>query len=78
MSIRILLADDHGVIRQGLRSLLEKEPDIEVVAETEDGRRALEIVRERVELRKKAQKMGYFDFHRLKNKKRSPAPSHPR
>ena len=32
MSIRILLADDHAIIRQGLHSLLEKEPDVEVVA----------------------------------------------
>jgi len=46
MSIRILLADDHGIVRQGLRSLLEKEPDIEVVGEADDGRKALGIVRE--------------------------------
>ena len=48
MSVRILLADDHGIIRQGLRSLLEKQPDIEVVAEAEDGRKALGLVRELV------------------------------
>lgn len=46
MSIRILLADDHGIIRQGLRSLLEKESDMQVVAEAEDGRRAIELVNE--------------------------------
>jgi DNA-binding NarL/FixJ family response regulator len=46
MSIRILLADDHGIIRQGLRSLLEKEPDMQVVGEAEDGRRAIELVNE--------------------------------
>ena len=46
MSIRILLADDHGIVREGLRSLLEKEPDIEVVGEAEDGRKALGLVRE--------------------------------
>jgi len=40
-----LLVDDHAIIRQGLRSLLEKQPDIEVVAEAEDGRKALELVR---------------------------------
>ncbi len=45
MSIGILLADDHAIIRQGLRSLLEKQPDIEVVAEAEDGREAFELVR---------------------------------
>ena len=46
MSVRILLADDHGIIRQGLRSLLEKESDMEVVAEAEDGREALQLVRQ--------------------------------
>jgi DNA-binding NarL/FixJ family response regulator len=46
MSIRILLADDHAIIRQGLRSLLEKESQIEVVGEAEDGRKALRLVRE--------------------------------
>jgi len=48
MSLRILLADDHGIIRQGLRSLLEKQPDMQVVAEAEDGRTALSLVRELV------------------------------
>jgi two-component system, NarL family, response regulator NreC len=37
MSIRILLADDHGVIRAGLRALLEDVPDMTVVAESSDG-----------------------------------------
>jgi DNA-binding NarL/FixJ family response regulator len=46
MSIRILLADDHAIVRQGLRSLLEKEPDIEVVGEAENGREAMQLVRE--------------------------------
>ncbi len=46
MSVRILLADDHGIIRQGLRSLLEKQSDMEVVGEAEDGRKAFELVRE--------------------------------
>jgi two-component system response regulator NreC len=46
MSIKILLADDHAIVRQGLHSLLEKEPDIEVVGEAEDGREALELARE--------------------------------
>jgi two-component system response regulator NreC len=48
MSIRILLADDHKITRQGLRSLLEKQPDIEVVAEAEEGRTAVRLVRELV------------------------------
>lgn len=46
MSIRILLADDHKITREGLRSLLEKEPDMEVVAEAEDGRTTVSLVRE--------------------------------
>lgn len=41
--IRILLADDHGIVRQGTRSLLEKESDLEVVGEAEDGRTAVEM-----------------------------------
>lgn len=44
MSIRILLVDDHEVVRQGLRSLLEKQSDMEVVGEAEDGRKAVEQV----------------------------------
>ena len=46
MSIRVLLADDHGIIRQGLRSLLEKQPDVEVIGEADDGHSALELVRQ--------------------------------
>ena len=41
--IRILLADDHNVIRRGLRLLLEGQPDFQVVAEAADGRLALEL-----------------------------------
>jgi len=46
MNLRIILAEDHAITRQGLRSLLEKEPDMEVVGEAENGRIALELVRE--------------------------------
>jgi len=46
MSTRILLADDHKITRQGLRSLLEKQQDMEVVAEAEDGRAAERLVEE--------------------------------
>lgn len=46
MSIRILLADDHQMVREGIRSLLEKEDDVEVVGEAEEGRKAVELVRE--------------------------------
>jgi len=41
--IRILLADDHGIVRQGTRSLLEKEADLQVIGEAEDGRSAVEL-----------------------------------
>src|SRR6266516_4816558 len=40
--MRILIADDHGIVRSGLRLLLDRQPDMEVVAEAEDGVDALE------------------------------------
>jgi two-component system response regulator NreC len=46
MVIRIIIADDHQIVRQGLKTLLEREPDLQVVAEAEDGRRTLSLVRE--------------------------------
>ena len=46
MSVRVLLADDHRIVREGLRALLEKEPDMEVVAEADNGRTAVELARE--------------------------------
>ena len=39
--IRIILADDHTLVRAGIKALLEKQPDIEVVAETSNGKEAL-------------------------------------
>ncbi|HTX46093.1 MAG TPA: response regulator transcription factor [Solirubrobacteraceae bacterium] len=42
LKTRVLLADDHAIVRSGLRAVLEAEPDIEVVAEAEDGREAVE------------------------------------
>jgi DNA-binding NarL/FixJ family response regulator len=44
-TIRIILADDHEMVREGLRSLLEKEQGMEVIAEAEDGRAAVELTR---------------------------------
>jgi DNA-binding NarL/FixJ family response regulator len=44
--IRVLIADDHAVVRQGLRLFLDVLPDVEVVAEAEDGAAAVERVRE--------------------------------
>jgi two-component system response regulator NreC len=45
VSLRILLADDHRIMREGLRSLLEKQPDTEVIAEAENGRTTLQMSR---------------------------------
>jgi len=44
--IRVLLAEDHAMVREGLRLLIEKQPDIELIYEAEDGRAAVEHVRE--------------------------------
>jgi DNA-binding NarL/FixJ family response regulator len=41
--VRILLADDHTLVRQGLRKLLEERPDWEVIAEAGDGREAVRL-----------------------------------
>src|SRR5215831_2577170 len=42
-NLRVLLVDDHTVVRQGLRALLEVEPDITVVGEAETGRQAVQL-----------------------------------
>ncbi len=46
MSIRVLLVDDHQIVRIGLRSVLEKEGDFEIVGEAKDGFEAVELVRQ--------------------------------
>jgi two-component system response regulator NreC len=43
MSIRILIADDHAVVRSGLRALLAADPEVEVVGEATDGGEALSL-----------------------------------
>ncbi len=43
MTTRILLVDDHEIVRRGIRSLLEQQPDFEVCAEAADGRLAVEL-----------------------------------
>ena len=45
-SIKIILADDHRLMREGLRSLLEKEPGMETLAEADNGRSAVKLARE--------------------------------
>jgi len=42
LAIKVLIADDHALLREGLRKILEMEPDIEVVGEAADGREAAE------------------------------------
>jgi DNA-binding NarL/FixJ family response regulator len=46
MAIKVLIADDHQIVRQGLRTLLEREPDLKVVAQSEDGRTTVRLARE--------------------------------
>jgi two-component system, NarL family, response regulator LiaR len=46
LAIRVLITDDHGVVRQGLRMFLSLDPDIQVVGEAQDGHEALEMARE--------------------------------
>jgi DNA-binding NarL/FixJ family response regulator len=43
MTIRVLLADDHGVVRKGVRDFLEEEPDLDVVGEASDGAQAVDM-----------------------------------
>jgi DNA-binding NarL/FixJ family response regulator len=43
-SIRVILADDHEIFRDGFRALLKKQPDIELVAEAENGKELIELV----------------------------------
>ncbi|MGH8933752.1 MAG: response regulator [Egibacteraceae bacterium] len=42
--IRLVLVDDHAIVRQGLRSILEREPDMEIVGEAADRTLALEVI----------------------------------
>ena len=46
VSIKIILADDHKIVREGLRFLIENQPDMELVGEAGNGRRAAQLVRE--------------------------------
>ncbi|MBM4274980.1 MAG: response regulator transcription factor [Deltaproteobacteria bacterium] len=46
MTIKVILVDDHQIVRHGLRTLLELEPDMKVVAEADNGRTALNLVQE--------------------------------
>ena len=46
MTIRLLIADDHAVVRQGLRMFLALDPEFEVVGEARDRAEALKLARE--------------------------------
>jgi len=46
--IKVLLADDHSIVRAGLRRIVEESDDIEVVAEADDGRKAIQLAHERL------------------------------
>lgn len=46
MSVRIVLADDHKVVREGLRSLIQKQRGMEIIAEADDGRTAVRLAGE--------------------------------
>ncbi|MFH1003158.1 MAG: response regulator transcription factor [Chloroflexota bacterium] len=46
MSVRIIIADDHKIVRDGLRALLSGQDDMEVIAEAAEGREAVRLVRE--------------------------------
>ena len=43
MTIRLLIADDHKLMREGLKALIEKEPDMQVVGEAEDGQSTVSL-----------------------------------
>ncbi len=46
MGIRIILADDHAIVRHGLNKLIQQQEDMEVIAQTEDGHSTVELTRE--------------------------------
>jgi two-component system, NarL family, response regulator NreC len=46
MAIKVLIVDDHQITREGIRSMLEREPDMTVLGEAEDGRSATRMARE--------------------------------
>jgi len=46
MSLKILLADDHKIVRDGLKSLIKKEVSTEVVGEADNGRKTVQLARD--------------------------------
>lgn len=48
ITIRVVIADDHSIVREGVRLLLEAQPDIQVVGEAADGNEAVDIIRQQL------------------------------
>lgn len=47
MAIEIVLVDDHSIVRQGIKSVLSREPDMSIVAEASDGKEAIELIKDK-------------------------------
>jgi two-component system, NarL family, response regulator len=45
-SIRVLIADDHSIVRQGLATIINRDPEMTVIAQAEDGQQAIDLFRE--------------------------------
>ena len=71
--IRILLADDHALVRQGTRELLDKQADLEVVAEAGDGREAVQLaIKKRPDVVTLDQEKLTYEWYYEQAKKRFP------
>jgi two-component system NarL family response regulator len=45
-TIRVLIADDHAIFRQGLATIINRDPDMQVIAQAENGEQAIALFRE--------------------------------
>jgi two-component system NarL family response regulator len=45
-TIRVLIADDHAIFRQGLATIINRDPDMQVIAQAENGKQAITLFRE--------------------------------
>ncbi|MBD2731311.1 response regulator transcription factor, partial [Nostoc sp. FACHB-892] len=45
-AIRVLIADDHAIFRQGLATIINRDPDMQVIAQAENGKQAIALFRE--------------------------------
>ena len=60
--IRVLIADDHGIVRSGLRMLIDRQNDMQVVAEADDGVTALEATQSHPQYAEAALRLGASGF----------------